>query len=157
MKRLVALIFLACITWPAMAAWEYEEEADEMGRGSIKAAIVTSTNSFQLDFPYSGEQYARVLIRRHPKHGNDVIFSIARGHLICEYDDCAVTVRFDNNKPVRFSATKPSDHSTTAFFLGGFNRFVSSAKNAKRMQIEVVFYRQGSRIFNFDITGLKWR
>lgn len=156
MKRILILIFFVAFTFPAWAAWEYEEQADAMGRGGVKTALVTSTNTFNLNFPYKGEQHAIVMIRKHPKHGKNIVFAIEHGQLICDYDDCAITVRFDNNKPMRFSANKPADHSTTAFFLEGFDRFISSAKKSKRLQIEVVFFQQGGRILEFDITGLKW-
>ena len=156
MKLTLFVTILAALTSPTCAAWEYENQTDAMGRGGIKTASVTSIQPFTLNFPYKGEQYATLLIRKHPKYGNDVILTIERGQLICDYDDCAITVRFDNNKPMRFTANKPADHSTTHFFLEGFSRFVSSAKKAKRLQVEAVFFQQGGRILEFDITGLKW-
>ena len=63
--------------------WTYQENADEMGRGMIKHALVNSLNQVEFDFPYNDPQRATLQLRKHPKHGIDVILSIQQGQFLC--------------------------------------------------------------------------
>jgi hypothetical protein len=95
-------------------------------------------------------------LRTHPRYGNDVILNIERGQFLCGYSGCSVSVRFDDKPPRRFSASEVADHSTTTLFIGNFNSFLSETKKAKTIHIEALFFSQGSRVFEFDVAGLKW-
>jgi hypothetical protein len=136
--------------------WRYNESTEQMGRGTVKHAQVESLNEVVFDFPYRGEQRGTLTLRSHPKYGKDVILSIEKGQFICRIDECAVAVRFDDGKPQNFSAIGPADHSTTSLFIRGHDRFVTAAKKAKRVFIEAQFFQQGTRVFEFEIVGLKW-
>jgi hypothetical protein len=136
--------------------WEYEESAEKMGRGTIKRATVRSLNEVEFDFPYRGPQRAELQLRSHPKYGKDVILSIDKGQFLCGFRNCQVSVRFDNGKAHNFSAVEPADHRSTTLFLRGYDRFLVSARKAKKVYIEALFYQQGTRVFEFDISDLKW-
>jgi len=41
-------------------------------------------------------------------------------------------------------------------FIGNYNSFVAELKKAKTLRIEALFFSQGSRIFEFEVAGLKW-
>jgi len=127
-----------------------------MGRGKIKTATVVSSNEVYFDFPYQGAQRATLTLRKHPKHGKDVILSIEKGQFNVGVDGCNVAVRFDSGKPRNYSAVGPADYGTTTLFLHGYDRFVAAAKKAKTVSIEAVFYQEGDRVFTFEIAGLKW-
>jgi hypothetical protein len=97
--------------------WHYSETEDQMGRGKVYLASIESTNTISLDFPYKGEQHGTLTLREHPEHGKDVYLRIEKGQLLdSQYND-SVLVRFDNDKPIRFNSTGPSDHSTETLFL----------------------------------------
>jgi hypothetical protein len=136
--------------------WQYGEWPEKMGRGTVKTATVRSLNEFQFDFPYTGYQRATLTLRIHPRYGKDVTLSLEKGHFICGVFDCQVAVRFDDGKAQNFNAVGPADHSTTMLFLRGYDRFLASARKAKKVYIEAQFYQQGTRVFEFDISGLKW-
>lgn len=136
--------------------WVYTDEADKMGRGSVKTATVQSSNEIAFDFPYTGAQRAGLELRRHPKYGNDVILFIEKGQFLCGLDDCTVSVRFDEEKPQAYHATEPADHSTTVLFLSNYEGFVAKARRCKKVAIEAQFYQQGTKVFEFNIEGLKW-
>jgi len=136
--------------------WQYRESPDEMGRGTIKQAIVCSLNEVQFDFPYLGAQRAMLHLRIHPKYGKDVILTIKKGQFLCGLRGCQVAVRFDNGKAQNFTAVGPADHNTTSIFIRGYDRFLAGARKAKKVYIEAQFYQQGSQVFEFDISGLKW-
>jgi hypothetical protein len=136
--------------------WQYDESSEKMGRGTVKTAIVRSLNEVQFGFPYSGEQRGTLLLRVHPKHGKDVILGVEKGQFLCGIYNCNVAVRFDNGKVQNFTAVGPADHSTTMLFLRGYDRFIAGARKAKKVYIEAQFFQQGTRVFEFDISGLKW-
>jgi len=136
--------------------WSYSEDKDEMGRGTIKYAIVKSMNIVNFDFPYQGEQQATLQLRKHPKHGKDVMLGLDRGQFICGYDGCNVSVKFDSGKIQTFHATPPADHDTKVLFIESHDRLVSAMKKAKTVAIEASFYKQGTRVFEFDVSGLDW-
>ena len=138
--------------------WLYDERQDPMGRGAIKYALVVSTNAVTFDFPYGGPQEAILQLRTHPTYGKDVILRLFRAQFLCHtYDDsCRVTMRFDGGKPQSFSAVGPDDHSTSTLFIQGYDRIVPQLKKAKKLQVEAMFYRDGRRVFEFDVAGLTW-
>ena len=145
-------------TPPVAPTWVYEEATDKMGGGTSKSASIGSINTFNLEFPYQGEQRATLTIRKHPRYGKDVILSIERGQFVCNTFDCRIDISFDGGKPILAGGNEPSDHSTTAVFIHGrsFDSLSRQIKKSKRMSIGMNFFQQGTRVFEFDVEGLKW-
>lgn len=136
----------------ARSPWIYSHDADEMGKGVTHFAMLESTNTVNFDFPYSGEQHGRLVLRLHPRHGKDVMLSVDKGQFNCRFDGCAVLVRFDDGEARKFTAVEPADNDSTVLFIEGFSRFYSSLKKAKRVRIEAEFYSEGLRTFDFDVS-----
>lgn len=135
--------------------WTYSSNSDEMTGSIVKYASVTAMNSVNFEFPYQGAQYATLMLRRHPRHGKDTILSLDRGQFLCNsYDGCSILVRFDDQRPMSFSASPSSSHDSTVLFIQGFDRFVRLAKKAKVAKIEATFYREGGRTFEFRVQNL---
>ncbi len=61
--------------------WRYTEEADDMGRGIIKKASITSLNTVSFKPPYEGSQHAKLWLRKHPRLRESVALSVERGQL----------------------------------------------------------------------------
>ena len=137
-------------------SWHYENSQDKMGRGTVKAAIVESTNKVEFGFPYQESQRGTLMLRNHPKHGKNVIFSIEHGQFLCGIESCSVSVRFDAGRPQVYTASEPTDHSTTTLFIENYARFLAGLKKSKRVSIEASFFQEGSRVFEFETTGLNW-
>jgi hypothetical protein len=152
---------LAGLVLPAGAddatTWLYDERPDAMGRGTIKHAMVISTNTITFAFPY-GPQEAIFHLRTHPRYGKSLMLRLMHGHFLCHtYDDsCRVTVRIDGGKPQSFKAVGPDDHSTETLFIQGYDQLLPQLRKAKKLQIEAMFYRDGRRVFEFDVAGLTW-
>lgn len=128
-----------------------------MGKGEISTATVNSSNTISFEFPYNGPQKATLHIRKHPRYGKDVILSITKGQFLCSSvsDGCSVSVRFDDRKAERFSASEPSDNDSTAVFIKGYDRFVSALKKSKTVRIEATFFHEGNRVMEFNTEGFK--
>jgi hypothetical protein len=134
--------------------WYYSHDTDEMTGKASHSASVQSGNTVEFDFPYEGVQRARLSLRRHPRYGNDVIFGIEKGQLLCpSYEGCTVLVRFDDGEPASFSANPPADHSSETVFIENYDRFVSRMRVAKQVRISPKVYQQGSVVFTFDVSG----
>lgn len=136
------------------AQWSYRQEDDEMGKGQSNFARVISLNTVNFGFPYSGEQHASLLIRSHPRHGKNILFSIEKGQILCSsYSGCSVLVRFDDEDAKRYSANETADNSTETVFISNYDKFIGKLQKAKRVKISVDVYQQGSPVFEFDVSG----
>jgi hypothetical protein len=140
---------------PTPSAWQYNEWTESMTGKTTATATLTSTNSFEFGFPYNGAQRATLTLRKHPRHGNDIILSIERGQFMPGIDGVAVLARFDEGKPVRFWAVGPADHGTTTLFIRNYSRFVSALQKAERVQISTTVYQEGDPVFIFYCAGLR--
>lgn len=140
----------------AAQSWVYSDATDKMSGKPIKFADIHSSNEFSLGPPYEGAQRATLRLRTHPRFGKDVMLSISRGQFMCTSSDCSVTARFDDGKPLTFTANEPADHSSNMLFIDNHDRFVAGARKARRLLIEVRFFREGNRTMEFDVQGLKW-
>jgi hypothetical protein len=134
--------------------WSYDASTDDMSSRLSKSATVHSSNTFEFDFPYQGKQHARLTIRRHPRWGNNVIFRIERGQILCSsYSSCRIRVRFDDGGPRTLTGNEPADNSTETVFLSGYADLVSRIRKAKIMRVEVDVYHQGPLVAEFNVEG----
>ncbi|MGX9782837.1 hypothetical protein [Janthinobacterium lividum] len=134
--------------------WNYDVSEDKMDGGTTYFANVYSTNSVNFDFPYSGLQNAKLTLRAGYRQGKDVIFSIRKGQILCpSYQDCTVLVRFDDEKPVNYSAVAPADNSSDTIFLRNYEKFLGKLQKAKRVRIAVDIFQEGAPVFEFDVSG----
>ena len=136
--------------------WSYDSSPEGMSGKPVRTASVMSSNTIDLGFPYGGSQRARLLLRRHPRWGNDVILAIERGQILCHsFDDCYVAVRFDDEKLHRYEGNPPSDNSSESLFIPAFGTFMKNLSGAKKLKIEIKIYQQGNQVFEFDVSGFK--
>lgn len=136
--------------------WEYETEVDKMGRGDIHYARLTSTNTLEFGFPYRGPQHATLTLRK--KAGRtDAILEIERGQFMAGVDGTSVDVSFDGQKPTRFHANGPTDHSSTVLFLDNANGFITKLKAAKKVNVQTTVYQEGSPVMTFECDNLVWQ
>lgn len=134
--------------------WDYYHSDDSMGKGVIHQAHVSSTNTVNFGFPYSGSQYATLSLRTHPRHGKDIIFRIEKGQILCHsYEDCTVLVRFDDEASTNYSVVGAADNSTEIIFIRNYDRFIAKLLKAKRVRIAANIYQQGAPVFDFDVSN----
>ncbi len=142
---------------PKVSSWDYRTQPDKMTGKPAQYATLVSDSGLSFSFPYGGENHAQLTIRQHPKHGQDVIFSIEKGQITCSTYDCRLTVRFDNGPPVVYGGSHPSDGSSTHVFLSGSGKFIAQAKKATQILVEFTAYQQGSNVMTFtSATPFAW-
>lgn len=138
-------------------AWNYVDGEDDMSGKPVHRAYVSSINTVDFKFPYGGTQRATLTIRKHPRWGTSVYVAIEKGQFVCGYDDCSVRVRFSKGNAQRMSASEPDDHSSTTLFVSNASSFINQARKSEKVYIEANVYQEGSRVFEFDTSGLEWK
>ncbi|MDD5681104.1 MAG: zinc ribbon domain-containing protein [Candidatus Omnitrophica bacterium] len=134
--------------------WLYHQSDDVMGKGTIYQAQVSSSNTVNFDFPYSGAQHGTLTLRTHPRYGEDIIFRIEKGQILCNsYEDCTVLVRFDDDEATNYSARGAADNSTETIFIQNYRRFMEKMLKAKRVRVAVNIYQEGAPVFEFDVSN----
>lgn len=159
MKTISAAGLLALAMTSAHAEWVYTQDTDPMTSKPVRRGSLQSTNTLNLKFPYQGTNYGVLEIRQHPKYGLNAIVSIDKGQILCpHYDGCAVSVRFDDGKPLSFQGAASSDRSSNIVFLSPASRFIASAQKAKRILVQVSLFQAGDQVLEFKApTPLQWQ
>jgi hypothetical protein len=136
--------------------WNYSRSEEGMSGKAVRTARVFSTNTIDLEFPYGGPQRASLILRRHPRWGNDVILRIERGQILCHsYGDCRINVKFDDGKVLRFDGNPPDDNSSEVVFIPAFSTFMRQLPKSNTVKIEISIYQSGNQVFEFDVSGFK--
>ncbi len=136
--------------------WSYSDTPDKMGRGSVKFASIKSINTVSFKFPYAGAQRANLTLRKSPKSGEEAMLIIEKGQFLCNASECAINIKFDNGSVKGYTALGTDDNDSTTIFIRGYKGFLGGLKKAKKLYIEATFYQEGSQVFEFDVSGLKW-
>ena len=136
----------------AKGEWAYRTYSDDATGKQAKTANLTSKNTVNFGFPYSGPQNGYFAIRNHPRYGVDAYLSVAKGQLLCDsYSNTTVLIRFDNGAATPYSCGEPADHSSETVFIRGVGALESRMKTAKTMYVTVNVYQQGSQTFRFNV------
>jgi len=138
--------------------WQYDESVDEMRGTTTYTAISMSENNAYLESPYSGGTNLGIIIRHSDELGNEVLVVTNNGQLWCEYVNCIMTVKFDDNSVDQYSISRAAGGSSEAMFLDGSeDEFINKLKESKRTMIEIGFFNNGNQQFKFDVSDLEWR
>jgi hypothetical protein len=137
--------------------WNYRTYPDELSGKPVETAWVKSSNKVEFDFPYGEPQRATLWLRKHPKHGTDVIFRLERGQFVCGYDGCNVAVRFDEGAVQQFAADGSADNDSTVLFIKNYSRFVKQLAGKQEVRMSATVYQEGAPTFVFNVEGLEWK
>ena len=160
MKRasLAALILwlIAASASAEISKWQYSDSNDKMRNQKTVFAYVYSLNKVNFDFPYSGGSEAILVLRISPKSGKDVYINITKGQFHCRHDGCTVAIKFDNEPVSEYEAVESASGSSDILFIKPYDAIVAKLKKAKSLIIEAKFFQEGTRQFEFNVSGLKW-
>ena len=139
-------------TW---GKWRYRDFTDEASGKKGTRALLSSENSVNLSFPYSGSQYGELEIRNHPRWGFDVIFSLQRGQIVSSssWNNKTIVIRFDDGEAKTWGYNEAGDNSSEHAFIKPEGQFESMMKRAKKVYITPTIYQDGSRTFRFNVKG----
>ena len=138
--------------------WNKEESTDPMTDKKTTFAWLRSMNSINLSFPYEGDTYLKMTIRKKDK--TNVYFQIDRGQILCnEYSGTNfVYIRFDKDDPIKYKTIEASSGRSDIIFLSGNEKsFINRCKKAKEIKVQIPIYDFGNAVFNYIVTKpLEW-
>lgn len=139
--------------------WKYEQDKDDLRNATTYMAVLTSNNAIDFGFPYNGSSMDLAL-RKDPKYGNDVIFSVNGQFNSCIIDGCKITVKFDDGKLESYRMVGSNGGDSSMLFIESSKAtktFVDKLKKSKKLIVEGNFYNYGKGQFTFDTQGLEWK
>lgn len=143
---------------PLEFKWEKHEKIDEMTGKKTQFATLRSMNSINQKFPYEGETYMKITIRK--KSSTDIYFVIDRGQIQCsEYNGTdRIYAKFGDEEPIAFRTIEAQSGSSDIIFLNGnVKKFIDKCRKNKEFKIQIPIYEYGQAVFNFYLTEpLDW-
>lgn len=139
--------------------WKYEQAKDELRNATTHTAVLISSNTIDFGFPYNGSSMDLTL-RKDPKYGNDVIFSVNGQFNGCMIESCKITVKFDGGKLESYRMVGSDSGDNSTLFIESpkaMKTFVDKLKKSKKLIVEGSFYNYGKGQFIFDTQGLEWK
>lgn len=137
--------------------WLSQPYEDEVSGKEVQQVGTFSVDSFELDFPYEGEQRAKIVARKHPRWGTHVVVAVESGQLHCRYQNCYISVRFDDGPVQKFAVAGSADQSTETWFIREKSKFLAALRKSKKTYVELQFYSQGTRTVEFETAGFPWQ
>ena len=130
--------------------WMYDSVTDKISGKEATLATLRSANRHDLHFPYGPGIGARLIIRKHPRLGKDVMVSIDKGQILCRsYNPCTIAVRFDERPAIQFRGLSSATHESDTVFIENFQRFTTELARAKTVIIELPIYQDGNLSWTF--------
>ncbi|WP_417878592.1 hypothetical protein [Vibrio sp.] len=167
MKKISLLVASLMISGFAFSAdWHTSFKNDEM-RGTAQKFVQTeSDNAVDFDFPYNGGSKMAIILRSvktELKQGQkpealpltEAVIIVSKGQFSCNsYNDCHVSVKFDDGKIQKYSMSGAADGSSDVIFFDNSASFIKNVKTHKRLILEADFFQAGAKQFKFDLTGV---
>jgi len=159
MKKIIIAMILGLAYLTASADWQYVADTDAMTGKPMNAAMLRSSNSLNLGFPYKGENHGSLMVLKDKAIGFGLGLSVEKGQIICDaYSGCTVAFRFDEAQPIKFHAITMKDYSSTHLAFRDGRRFVAAAAKAKRILVQITMYQAGEQVLEFQTSKpLEWK
>ncbi len=157
LRATIALTMAGILTCtPSWAGdWRVSWSRDPMSGKSVTTTTLVSEDSVSLSKPY-GKARGSLVFRKKEGEETSLRLQLAEGQIVCDSSQCGVTVRFDDAPPIRFGGTEANDGDTRVLFLKPEQEFVENAATARRILVEFVAFRAGTKVLTFrPKTGLQ--
>lgn len=142
---------------PPPTAWDYGVRKDKMDGDESRYAQVKSLNVVTFEFPYQDADNRAILrLWQRDSKLDGIFLGVQKGHFTCHRDECGVRVKFDDAKPSIVMAMERGNGVYDWIILKAGPEFVEKLKKSKKLMIEAIFYRAGTRVMEFDVAGLVW-
>ena len=141
--------------------WTYRQAIDEMRGMESKFASIVSNNVVQFGFPYDGGSHLDITLRKRSNESTEIMFTVSDGQYSCDTisDNCFAAVKFDNGDIQSVELSSTTDYSSDVLFITNdydISDFVESLHNSEKLIVELPFYQEGKKQFNFTVSGLNW-
>lgn len=115
-----------------------------------------SSNAVRFDFPYAGGSRVYLRLQQNGAEQTRLVFWVTRGQFSCA-SDCAIALKLDDGDVMTlrtFAGDRPDVLFVGEHVFGA--DLLERLKSARRAMVELPFYREGERQFDFDLRGLRW-
>jgi hypothetical protein len=134
--------------------WEYSSETYGIDNASFKSATINSSSPVSFAFPYNkSNNKGHLTIAKRGKQ-IQAYLTVDTGQFNSSFSGQPIKVKFDQGKTRAFNGVEPTDHQSGWLFLTDAKGFILALKKAKTVKMEAEFYREGSRVFVFDVAGI---
>ena len=134
--------------------WEKATYEDKMTNNVKEVLSLRSLNAAEFDFPYkkSGGSYLTLSFR---KNGNefDAYLSIDRGQMMCNRLSCVFNMRIGDGEITTWEGSSSTTGDSDIMFAIDPKALESIIKTSNQIRISMEFYKAGSRVFEFDVSG----
>lgn len=137
------------------STWSYTESVDEMTEVTNYFATCQSTNEVEFEFPYAGGSHLSLVVRNMGKK-NEILFSISNGQFNSGIDGQKITLKVDGGEPFKVNCNGANDGSMDVLFVSNASNLLEKIKAAKTLKVQVEFFQEGDKTFDFDVAGLQW-
>jgi hypothetical protein len=140
----------------APKGWQYSYSIDRMTSDTEFAAEATSKDKLDFEFPYNGGSTATLYVI-FKDHANYLGLKVSKGSFSFEDGIQNLRIRFDSEKAFTVKSGKLMDGGLNALGFYSADSLISKLKKSEKVLIEAAFYREGTRIMEFDAGKLVWR
>lgn len=131
--------------------WDYYTDTDKMTDKTWHRAVIQSSNSLNLAWPYAGVNHGRLLVHKRGTNGLAAGVTIDKGQILCPSSEgCSVKVKFGDGQPVPFKADGTADHNPKMIVFRHPELFIALAKTAKTIKVQMTIYQSGAPVLEFE-------
>lgn len=135
--------------------WRVQESINQMDDSINRTFITLSNNVETLDFPYGWWTRWELMIR-NMWWDKDVMIRTSPGQIVWDFQNESVSVRFDDRDPIVYRYNTPADYSSDLIFIQNTASFIENLKTAESVKIEIQFYWDWKRVFDFTVDGFDY-
>ena len=136
------------------ANWTKSESVSEMDGTRYTHYVLKSDNKVQLDFPYQGGTTGVIQLTKNNQNESTnpftSMFYVDQGMIDCGFETCYFRAKFDDGPVYDLEGTRCSNGDFGCIRIYD-SKFYNLAATAKKIKIEVTFYAQYQKVFNFNI------
>jgi len=137
--------------------WVYAEDTNKMTSEKNYYAFYSPSTKIYLPAPNGGGSYPAIQLF-YGDGVNYVYIYISKGQFIESSSSFKVRMRFDEEQSEYYTFHSSSDgrKDLIAANLSTANKIIAKLKKAKRLRVEVNFYKDNGEVLEFNIADLKW-
>jgi len=134
--------------------WRYEKTPGPTG-SSVYKATLTSDNTVQFGYPYSGGSAVTLTIRQ--TNGNTYAYlEAANGTFTRSYQNGSARIQFDGKPPVAYALSAAANGRANIVFFDAGEKLIAQLKRTRTMVVRLQFAGQPVREVRFTPAGFRW-
>lgn len=132
--------------------WSYGEYKDDMTGKPVKYATLVSTDRAVFEFPYNvpGGSKLTLYVRSGERAGEDIFFTIEKGHFLCHSSDCQFNLRVGESPIQSIKGSPANAGSSDTMFFASPAKMKKILTSGAAFKVELPFYKAGGKTFNFE-------